>query len=93
MDALREQEITDGTFLQIRGDDLNDSDIMAYSAKDAGADEGDDSIFSSGGAIMDALKKDKEDDDLINAAPIVEKAPIKPVKKAAKKAVKKLTKK
>lgn len=28
---------------------------MAYSAKDAGADEGDDSIFSSGGAIMDAL--------------------------------------
>jgi hypothetical protein len=28
---------------------------MAYSATTAGADEADDSIFSSGGAIMDAL--------------------------------------
>jgi len=41
--------------LQINGDDLNDSDIMAYSAVNAPADEGEDSIFSSGGAIMDAL--------------------------------------
>ena len=48
----------DHTFLQLRGDDLNDSDIMAYSAKDAGADDDEGSIFSSGGAIMDALKKD-----------------------------------
>jgi len=30
---------------------------MAYSAVNAGADESDDSIFSSGGAIMDALNK------------------------------------
>jgi hypothetical protein len=30
---------------------------MAYSAVNAGADEGDDSIFSSGGAIMDALNQ------------------------------------
>jgi hypothetical protein len=28
---------------------------MAYSAVNAGDDAGDDSIFSSGGAIMDAL--------------------------------------
>ncbi len=62
MEALREQEIMDHTFLQVRGDDLNDSDIMAYSAKDAGADEGDDSIFSSGGAIMDALNKEEPSD-------------------------------
>jgi len=52
---MQSEELRDNTFLQVKGDDLNDSDIMAYSAKDAGADEGDDSIFSSGGAIMDAL--------------------------------------
>jgi len=34
---------------------LNDSDIMAYSSVNAGGDDGDDSVFSSGGAIMDAL--------------------------------------
>jgi len=44
-------------FLQVKGDDLNDSDIMAYSAVNAGAEDGEDSIFSSGGAIMDALNK------------------------------------
>jgi hypothetical protein len=40
---------------------------MAYSAVNAGADEGDDSIFSSGGAIMDALKNEgKTDDEILN---------------------------
>ena len=52
---MQSEELRDNTFLQVKGDDLNDSDIMAYSAVNAGADEGDDSIFSSGGAIMDAL--------------------------------------
>ena len=52
---MQYEELRDHTFLQVKGDDLNDSDIMAYSAVNAGADEGDDSIFLSGGAIMDAL--------------------------------------
>jgi hypothetical protein len=59
---MQYEELRDHTFLQVKGDDLNDSDIMAYSAVNAGADEGDDSIFSSGGAIMDALNiKDPEE--------------------------------
>ena len=37
-------------------DDLGDTDIMAYSAMNAGGDD-EDTIFSSGGAIMDALEQ------------------------------------
>ena len=49
---------------------MNDSDIMAYSAVNAGDDAGDDSIFSSGGAIMDALKgsDEKTDDEILNSS-------------------------
>jgi hypothetical protein len=38
-----------------KGDDLDSEDIMAYSTKDAGDDDGSGEEFSSGGAIMDAL--------------------------------------
>ena len=68
--------------MQLKGDDLNDSDIMAYSAKDAGEDDKDDSIFSSGGAIMDALNGSDP------STPEVKKTKAKPASKgklAAKK--------
>jgi len=38
-----------------RQDDLNDSDILAFSATGSGADGDDELAFGSGGAIMDAL--------------------------------------
>lgn len=39
-----------------RQDDLNDSDILAFSATGSGGADGDDELaFGSGGAIMDAL--------------------------------------
>lgn len=64
---------------------MNDSDIMAYSAVNAGEDAGDDSIFSSGGAIMDALENtEKTDDEILNSSTTEA-----PKKKAVKKAVKK----
>ena len=79
--------------MQINGDDLNDSDIMAYSAVNAPAEEGEDSIFSSGGAIMDALKNEgKTDEEILegNSEPPPKKVVKKAVKKApAKKVVKK----
>ena len=40
----------------LQQDDLGDTDIMAYSAMNAGGDD-DDTVFSSGGAIMDALEQ------------------------------------
>lgn len=40
----------------LQQDDLGDTDIMAYSAINAGGDD-DDTVFSSGGAIMDALEQ------------------------------------
>jgi hypothetical protein len=39
-------------------DDLGDTDIMAYSAINAGGED-DDAIFSAGGAIMDALEQNQ----------------------------------
>ena len=41
--------------LSTKKDDLDDSDIMAYSGINNEEGENDDSMFSSGGAIMDAL--------------------------------------
>jgi len=42
--------------LRIRNNDLDDTDIMAYSnAATANGDEEESSIFSSGGAFADAL--------------------------------------
>ena len=40
----------------LQQDDLGDTDIMAYSAMTAGADD-ETTVFSSGGAIMDALEQ------------------------------------
>jgi hypothetical protein len=38
-----------------KGDDLDSEDIMAYSTKDVGDDDGNGEGLESGGAIMDAL--------------------------------------
>jgi hypothetical protein len=66
---------------------------MAYSATTAGADEADDSIFSSGGAIMDALGGDTEktDDEILNSDSAPKKVEVK--KQAKKKPAKKVVKK
>ena len=44
---------------RIKGDDLNDSDIMAYSTMnaDSAADEEEPAVLGSGGAIMAALEQ------------------------------------
>ena len=71
--------------MQLKGDDLNDSDIMAYSAKDAGDDDKDDSIFSSGGAIMDALNGSDPSKEEIKKPKATAKGKAAAKKKAAPK--------
>jgi hypothetical protein len=61
---------------------------MAYSATNAGSDEGDDSIFSSGGAIMDALGgKDPSEEEDKKSKKASKESKSKPVKKQTKKTI------
>ena len=83
-------ENEDNQYLQVYKDDLNDSDIMAYSSINAASDEGEDETtsFESGGAIMDALAQ--SDPDKFKSKPPKKAAKSKGKSKApAKKAVRK----
>lgn len=77
----------DYSMVQLSKDDLNDSDIMAYSAINADDEAGDDSAFSSGGAIMDALAQKNEDEE--ENDPNIDKPVKEPVAKPKAKVVKK----
>ena len=59
MIQCQEQELKERNNLLLheknKGDDLDSEDIMAYSTKDVGDDEGKQEDFEESGAIMDAL--------------------------------------
>ena len=89
-------ENEDNQYLQVYKDDLNDSDIMAYSSINAASDEGEDETtsFESGGAIMDALAQKNEDEnsETLDLIPIKKEVKVKKQKqKIIKKAKAKIT--